>query len=78
MSKTVIHCIICENKMTNADYMYEDGKEEIHPDDGTVFRTYGHYGSTVFDPMDGSYAEICICNKCLETKKWAMITSVKG
>jgi hypothetical protein len=36
--------------------------------DGTVFRTYGNYGSTVFDPMDSTFLEITICNPCLESK----------
>lgn len=34
-------------------------------EDGTYFRTHGNYGSTVFDPMDGSYLDILICNPCL-------------
>ena len=68
----VIHCICCEEEMVNASYMYPEGKAEVHPEYGTVFQSYGNYGSTVFDPMDGSIAEICICNDCLENKKWAM------
>lgn len=35
---------------------------------GTAFRIYGHYGSTVFDPMDGSSLEIVICDECLELR----------
>jgi hypothetical protein len=76
MSETIIHCICCEEEMVNADYMYPEDKAAVHPEDGTVFHTYGNYGSTVFDPMDGSLAEICICNDCLEDKKWTM--NIKG
>jgi hypothetical protein len=68
----VIHCICCEEEMVNMDEMYPEGKAQVHPENGTVFHAYGNYGSTVFDPMDGSFAEICICNECLENKKWAM------
>lgn len=32
---------------------------------GTAFRSFGNYGSTVFDPFDGSYLDIAICNGCL-------------
>ena len=63
------HCIICEKETPNSDYMYPEGKAEFHPSDGTQFRSYGHYGSTVFDPMDGSYVDIVICNSCLEGHK---------
>ena len=65
----IIHCICCEKGIVNATYMYPEGEKVVHPEDGTHFVTYGNYGSTVFDPMDGSYAEIAICNACLEQKK---------
>ena len=32
----------------------------------TAFMTQGHYGSTVFDPMDGTWLEINICDDCLK------------
>ena len=32
---------------------------------GTAFMTTGHYGSTAFDPMDGSRLEIIVCDPCL-------------
>jgi len=35
------------------------------PYKGTAFQTHGHYGSTVFDPMDGTYLELNICDECL-------------
>lgn len=52
-------CIACRKEMKN--YM-SDG---LQPDDGICFYSKGHYGSTVFDPMDGSYLEICVCDECL-------------
>lgn len=45
--------------------------ESVFPDKfqayaGTQFVSYGHYGSTVFDPMNESeYIEIVICDDCL-------------
>lgn len=48
---TMTECIMCK---MNVD------------DNGTYFRSLGNYGSTVFDPMDGSYLDIIICNGCLE------------
>jgi hypothetical protein len=38
---------------------------ENQPAEGTAFQSQGHYGSTVFDPMDGSYIEINVCDDCL-------------
>lgn len=36
------------------------------PLEGTAFMTHGHYGSTLFDSIDGSeYLEIAICDNCL-------------
>lgn len=32
---------------------------------GTTFHTFGHYGSTMFDPMDRTILEINICDACL-------------
>ncbi len=56
-----IFCIKCDKKVDNL----AKKKYDIHPCGGTQFRSYGHYGSTVFDPMDGSYIVICICDTCL-------------
>jgi hypothetical protein len=62
------YCIICEQVAVMMDY--DDKPEMFHPMDGTHFITYGHYGSTVFDPViDGTHLDILICNSCLENKK---------
>jgi len=58
-----VHCICCEDALDVIDY--------LHPKCGTYFVTYGNYGSTVFDPIDGSTMTIFVCNTCLEKKKWA-------
>jgi len=38
-----------------------------HPSGGLSFHTQGHYGSSVFDPMDGSTLVVAICDPCVKT-----------
>lgn len=59
------NCIICKCDVENWDIAYPEDKPMVHPIGGTVFRTYGHYGSSVFDPMDASYLEVVFCDSCL-------------
>ena len=40
-----------------------------HPNHACVGQSYGNYGSTVFDPMDGSFLEFNICDPCLIAHK---------
>lgn len=56
-----IDCFVCDRQLSNWEY----NDVEVHPMDGLQFRTYGHYGSTVFDPMNGSYLDIAICDRCV-------------
>lgn len=62
------NCIVCKSEVDNLDIAYPEGAAQVHPIGGTVFRTYGHYGSTVFDPMDASYMEIVVCDNCLKDR----------
>ena len=62
------NCIVCNTEIENWDIAYPEDKPQVHPIDGTVFRTYGHYGSTVFDPMDASYLEVVVCDECLRSR----------
>lgn len=55
------YCFKCDKEMENI--MEEDG---LQPIGGLAFITAGHYGSAVFDPMDGSCIEIAICDDCIE------------
>jgi len=57
-----LNCIKCGCAVENWDDVDPD---TIQPIGGTVFRTYGHYGSSVFDPMDGTYMEIVVYDECL-------------
>ena len=61
------NCIVCNTEVDNWD-VYPEDKPQVHPIGGTVFRTYGHYGSSVFDPMDASYLDIVICDGCLKSR----------
>jgi hypothetical protein len=54
-------CIICKRALRNAT----DDPEGNQPYGGTAFITHGHYGSTAYDPMDGHYLELNICDPCL-------------
>jgi len=60
-----IPCFVCEKELDN---IMED-KRGNQPSNGLEFTTYGHYGSTFFDPMDGTRLAINICDKCLVEKR---------
>lgn len=60
MPREALPCIACGNELNNA---FHDMTNQ--PSDGTAFESSGHYGSTAFDPMDGSYIEINVCDRCL-------------
>lgn len=54
-------CIVCDKKLEPA---FDETINQ--PSDGLAFQTRGHYGSTFFDPMDGSWIEVNICDECLK------------
>lgn len=62
-----IGCLACGKELDNMEYTTRSNgtKVEVHPMSGLHFRTYGHYGSTVFDPMNGTYLDIAICDECV-------------
>lgn len=62
-----IPCIVCGKELDNLEYEMRDGKTvEVHPMSGLHFRTHGHYGSTIFDPMGtGEYLDVAICDVCI-------------
>jgi hypothetical protein len=62
------NCIICKCEVENWDIAYPEDKPQVHPIGGTAFRTYGHYGSSVFDPMDATYMEVVFCDPCLKER----------
>jgi hypothetical protein len=54
-------CIICNRELENV----VPASEGNQPYGGTAFFTHGHYGSTYFDPVDGTALEINLCDDCL-------------
>lgn len=69
-----LHCICCCREMDNI--MAGKGHQ---PNDGLSFHTYGHYGSTFFDLLDGSAIQIAVCDECLEeADKKGLIARPKG
>jgi len=65
-TESTIDCIVCGKELNNWEYEHEDAKTEVHPMNGLHFRTYGHYGSTIFDPMgNGATLDVAICDVCI-------------
>lgn len=67
-------CFKCEKVLQSVTGKFED----FHPLDGLHFMAYGHYGTTVFDPMDGSTMNIIICDDCLNKSKHKHIRKPKN
>lgn len=60
-----MNCIVCDRDLRE---VFND-EDYNQPYAGTAFKSYGHYGSTIFDPMDGkSFIELYICDTCLRDK----------
>lgn len=63
---SVILCMCCGKELDNMEYDMSDRKIEVHPYDGLHFRSYGHYGSGIFDPMGtGETLDVAICDVCV-------------
>lgn len=56
-------CIICGKELENVDVASTN-----QPSEGLNFYSHGQYGTTVFDPMNGEYLEINICDTCIVEK----------
>ena len=54
-----IPCFVCGAELVSLS------DSSNHPSGGLEFTTYGHYGTTVFDPMDASELIINICDTCM-------------
>lgn len=65
--ENTIPCIVCKTPLDNLEYESHNGsKVEVHPMQGLHFTSYGHYGSTIFDPMGtGEKLDVAICDKCV-------------
>ena len=58
-------CLVCGRALANI----LDPEEGQQPNDGVAFHSYGHYGSAVFDPMDGTSLHVNVCDPCVEEAK---------
>jgi hypothetical protein len=61
MPRQALPCIVCGRELLN---VFADMVEN-QPDSGIACTSGGNYGSTVFDPMNGEYLELNICDPCL-------------
>ena len=66
MDEVTLPCIVCGYQ---PKHVFNEETESNQPYEATCFMTQGHYGSTFFDPMDGSYLEINVCDECLTKAK---------
>jgi len=60
-----IPCIVCDSALLNI----QEDRCGNQPSGGLAFFSTGHYGCTLFDPMDGTGLEINVCDKCLAIAK---------
>ncbi len=67
----VLQCIVCNKALKEA----LTGRVD-QPSGGLAFQSHGHYGSTAFDPMDGHYLELNICDDCLRRLSKQKLISV--
>lgn len=58
-----VPCFKCGKEL--ASVFRDIGDASTMPNDAVIFTAQGNYGSTVFDPFDGSFLEINICDSCL-------------
>lgn len=66
----VMKCFKCEQEIPILGPGLEDKEDSVgvNLDEGVRFYAYGSYGSTVFDPNDGSQLVIAICDTCLASR----------
>jgi len=60
MSEKTLPCFVCGKPLEPAL-----GGVVNQPSEASVFTTNGNYGSTTFDPMDGTWLELNVCDRCL-------------
>lgn len=54
-------CLVCGKPLEDVS----SGSPVNQPYGGLGLVTYGAYGSTVFDPMNGTYLSFSVCDQCL-------------
>lgn len=68
-------CIVCGKVLESA---MNDSSVGHIPYEGTLFTTEGHYGSTAFDPVDGTTLSITVCDTCLRLAAAERVTFDDG
>lgn len=63
-----MRCLICDKQPEPASDEHADDRPYNQPHHAVVFRAHGQHGSAVFDPMDGTYLEINVCDDCLTSR----------
>lgn len=61
VKEALLPCFKCGKTVEN---VFEDAINQ--PYQATEFHTYGHYGSTFWDPMDEVRLVLNVCDDCLE------------
>lgn len=56
-------CFCCGTELLNVFHSSDN-----QPDEGTEFRTRGHYGSTFWDSFDGEDLILNVCDPCLRLR----------
>lgn len=60
-----LNCLVCDRPLDN---LFPNEGYWNQPNGGLSFISQGQYGSTAFDPMDGTFLEINVCDACIKTK----------
>lgn len=61
-------CIVCGKELDECFNQAGMTGTVNQPSDGTAFNTWGHYGSTVYDPCipnQPDHIEVNVCDRCL-------------
>lgn len=75
--KNALPCFVCGQELDLAVPLRETELPHNQPSGGLALETRGHYGSTVFDPMQaGRTLEIAVCDGCM-VGRWARTRQVK-
>ena len=66
-----LKCVVCTGNLEPVwdEKTFPEDKDVNQPWAGTTFYSEGQYGSTVFDPMNGNFLEINICDNCLKMRE---------
>jgi hypothetical protein len=67
IERATLNCFRCDRLLNNIT------PSGVQPVDGLAFHSYGHYGTSYFDPLDGTCIQIAVCDECLEDRAACII-----